>query len=50
MRFLARLSFCGMPLFCWVVLLLTFDLTVGGICAIAGFWVAWVMEVEGRGI
>jgi hypothetical protein len=36
-----RISFCGMPALIWGGLFAIFDPTIGGLCAIAGFWLGW---------
>jgi hypothetical protein len=38
---LVRISFCGMPALIWGGLFAIFDPTIGGLCAIAGFWLGW---------
>lgn len=41
LAWLVRVSFCGMPALLWGALFAIFDPTIGGICAIAGFWLGW---------
>jgi len=36
-----RVSFCGMPALLWGALFAIFDPTIGGMFAIAGFWLGW---------
>jgi hypothetical protein len=38
---LVRISFCGMPALLWGGLFAIFEPTIGGMCAIAGFWLGW---------